>query len=133
MASIFNHGVDPLQTYGNLLTLRGGFFTNGTSDPVASTVVGGFFTVVRTSSGLYTATMLDCLPVPVFMSTELQMAAPDGSKAVLGAWTPLSGATPPTLVIKTLNTSDAVFDLAAAASNFVSFEVCFKQTSAARP
>lgn len=129
----FPHGLDPVQGYGNLLSLVGGFFTNGTSDPVATTVNGGFFTVVHTATGVYTATFKDLLNLPVGIFPSLQMATPDGSKAVAGAWTAASGATPPTLVIQTRNASDTLFDLAAAASNYVSLELLFKMTSAPRP
>ena len=95
------------------------FATNGSSNPVATTIKGlGVKSITLGTTGLYTVTLADYWNAIISAKAHLGMATPDGSVAqIVTGWNVLTG---PTLQIQTLNNSGSAANIAAAAGNQVS-------------
>ena len=107
------------------LSIKGSFPTNGSSSPT-SFAGEGIASVVRSGTGTFTITLSDKYPSYEFVDAALQMGTPDGSMAVPAA---VNVASAKTIVIVTLNASNAAADIAAAASNRVNFEIVVNQST----
>lgn len=97
------------------IALRGGFATNGASDP--TTIFGNFIlSVAHTGTGAYLVTFKTEFKGLKLLSrrSELTLAAAGNSTSQLGAYVASAG----TLVVRTL-TAGVVADVAAAADNYV--------------
>lgn len=94
-----NRTFDVVKTFGkNRVVISGSFETNGSSNPPAATIYGKGFSVVRTSTGLYTLTVndaygqLDCIHATLQLATAADQFCSAGAvsltnkTAVITTW-----------------------------------------------
>lgn len=125
---------DPLSVIGSKrVAVRGRFFPNGTSDPVAASNKGKGWTVTRADVGefniVFTDVFNDIEDIHLSIQIVDQGALPSNWGSVAsGAW----NSSTKTLEIRTYGDtgSPSLVDFVANAGNSVSFLVVFKNTSA---
>lgn len=117
-----NRNFDFLQALGKgVKVIAGSFAPNGGSAVAASSVKGKGFSVVRTSTGLFTITLQDAYTAMLSADVSLQLAAGDDKIVQLGSIDVVSAKT---IQVRVWDISGAaVADIAANANNRINF--CF--------
>jgi hypothetical protein len=107
------------------------FATNAAANPVAASNRGRGFSVIHTSTGLYTITFADAWPTPpiVTLAHLAVQAATTPRWAQASTFTPATATTPATLVVLTVDAAGVVQDVVAAANSRVNVAMTFDTTS----
>lgn len=122
-----DRGFNPVKTFDNeIVMIKGRFYFNGTSSP--ATVYGKGFTVARSGVGLYTITFTDRFPELHSVNFGFANATGTVQAHAVITGSVVGGSATNTLSFTYCHAATPT-DPAAAATNWMSFEVQFRNTA----
>lgn len=119
--SVLDHNAFPAHDPSpNCRMVRGSFAPNGASQPLAASNRGSlsWWSVARTSAGLFTVTLTNGGPAIESVTASLQLAAATARTIQIGAVDPVAR----TIQIRVVDASGVVQDVAADPNNRINFQ-----------